>query len=207
MAKFNEILVGRYNRFLAKLFGMKTGGAVIPQLASEVQPVFPFFNGAENRYLEGWDRFVGGGTIGAVALNQSAYRLRNPTGSNVMAVVEKWAAVTSLGQILIFSGGTATADLAVVGTGSGLDPRGRKNSTCKITSQNNAAAAPGLTGAFTIDAPIVLASSPWNFVRFENQEIPLLPGSALQLVDNTVNADLNFSVMWRERALEDSEQA
>src|SRR6266851_4747570 len=56
MARFNEILVGRYNRSLQKLLSMK-GQAVMPQLASELQPTFSFFSGAENRYLESWERF------------------------------------------------------------------------------------------------------------------------------------------------------
>src|SRR5882762_4396490 len=39
MARFNEILTGRYNRFLQKLLQMK-GGPPSAQLASEIQPGF-----------------------------------------------------------------------------------------------------------------------------------------------------------------------
>jgi hypothetical protein len=54
MAKYNEILTGRYNRFIQKLFSMK-GPAPAPQLSSDIAMQMSFFNGVENRYLEGWD--------------------------------------------------------------------------------------------------------------------------------------------------------
>ena len=62
----------------------------MPQLSSELQASFPFFNGVENRYLEGWDLF--GFLIGALPGgigNRSAIRLRNPVASNVLVVIFK----------------------------------------------------------------------------------------------------------------------
>src|SRR5216684_1967801 len=87
MARFNEINVGRYNRALQKLLGMK-GEASVPILASEIAPSFVLPYGVENRYLEQWNRFGLGMNVTATAGNQSAFRLRNPAGSNVIAVVE-----------------------------------------------------------------------------------------------------------------------
>src|SRR5467141_951604 len=87
MARFNEILAGRYNRFLQKLFQLK-GGPPSAQLASEVMPVFPFFTGVEHRYLEGWDRYAIFLTQPAVAAQNSALRIRNPATSNIVIVIE-----------------------------------------------------------------------------------------------------------------------
>ena len=88
MARFNEILAGRLNRAIQKFTSMK-GEPPAPQLSGEMVPVFPLFWGAENRYLEGWQRF--GFLIlpnAAGVGNVNAYRLRNPAKSGVVAVVD-----------------------------------------------------------------------------------------------------------------------
>jgi hypothetical protein len=86
MARFNEILVGRYNRLLQKLYSMK-GPVPAPQLASEISTTFNLFNGPENRYLESWALFQRAIIFAAVAAQVNAVRLRNPAGSNVVGVV------------------------------------------------------------------------------------------------------------------------
>src|SRR6266478_3124367 len=88
MAKFNEILAGRYNRFLQKLFQLK-GGPPSAQLASEVMPIFPFFNGRENRWLEGWNTFALVRAENALAGFSSVVRLRNPPSSNIICIFER----------------------------------------------------------------------------------------------------------------------
>src|SRR5467141_5154557 len=88
MARFNEILAGRYNRFLQKLFQLK-GGPPAAQLASEVMPVFPFFSGVEHRYLEGWYRYYGQLSVAAIAAVGPSYQIRNPLNSEVVAVIER----------------------------------------------------------------------------------------------------------------------
>src|SRR2546427_12501654 len=90
MARFNEINVGRYNRFLTRLFQMK-GASAAPQLASEIQPSFQLFAGIENRVLENWDRFSNAFNQAATPAVFSTLRFRNPAGSNAIAVFEKLA--------------------------------------------------------------------------------------------------------------------
>ncbi len=87
MARFNEILVGRFNRFLQKWLSMK-GGPPSPQLATEIQPNFNFFSGAENRALESWFLYGTFSSQVAVALQNSFFQLRNPAKSGVLAVIE-----------------------------------------------------------------------------------------------------------------------
>src|SRR6266852_4829039 len=88
VAKYNEILVGRYNRYLQKLLGMK-GQAHAPQLSSEISVNLQLFNGVETRYLEGWNRFSTSMNVAAVAALLSGAQLRNPAASNVILVIEK----------------------------------------------------------------------------------------------------------------------
>jgi hypothetical protein len=92
MAKFNEILVGRFNRALQKLLSMK-GGPPSAQLATEITPNIQFNSmGQDFRALEDWYRFGIISNIGPVAAAQSGVRLRNPANSNRIAVFEKISA-------------------------------------------------------------------------------------------------------------------
>src|SRR5437899_9413190 len=88
MALYNEILVGRFARGIQKYFGAK-GSPPIKQLAGDLYIVHKLFNGAENRYLEGWSRFGWVAGQAAAVGNKSAVRLRNPPTSNVIAVIER----------------------------------------------------------------------------------------------------------------------
>ncbi len=103
MARFNEILVGRYNRMVQKLLSMK-GTATLVTFSDEAMAVLPLFYGAENRYLEGWDRFgVAVGTAAGAAGNRTVWRLRNPTNSNVVTVVEKILIPSALSRKIVSS--------------------------------------------------------------------------------------------------------
>jgi hypothetical protein len=208
MARFNEILVGRYNRFMQKLLSMK-GPASLTQLAGEMQAVFPFFSGVENRYLESWHRFGVLMQIAAAAANQSAFRLRNPAGSNVIAVFEKildqnnsaGAETDGLSQ------GAAGVDLATpfAFTTTRLDPRGQQNPTLILSQQNTTVSAPSLADAFlTWNMP---ANTNQDLILYENAEFTLFPGDAIQLFSKNVNLPLSTGFIWRERYLEDSERA
>src|SRR5260370_10296088 len=90
MAKFNEILSGRFNRALQKMLSMK-GGPPSAQLATEIGTQFQFPLGVEFRNLESWFRYGAAPGLPAVAAANAVFRFRNPAGSNVVAVVEKLA--------------------------------------------------------------------------------------------------------------------
>jgi hypothetical protein len=208
MAKYNEILVGRYNRFMQKLMGMK-GGAVVPQLAGDVQCTFSFFNGAENRYLEGWDRYAFAANILAVALNNSVARIRNPVGSNLIAIIEKILFFNAdvAAQNPVLRKGNPTVGLAAVlgATNAGLDTRGRSAPTLEVSQQNTAVGAPLMGADQSVCQAGVLAGLNFEFILFENQELPLLPGQGLQL-NGGVNQPFVYAFWWRERFLEESER-
>jgi hypothetical protein len=205
MARYNEILVGRYNRFLQKLLSMK-GGAVAPQLASELQPAVTIFNGGENRYLEGWDRFAVAPTQNAVAAQRSTFQIRNPVGSNVIAVIERLIALpTTADQIALNFDRTVVdqTDLATSNPSFGLDNRGRTSSTCIVSNQ---AAAGAPRGNGPLEKLGFLANQHQDFILTDIQELVLTPGSFYEVAMDTANLQMRVSFLWRERLLEESER-
>lgn len=205
MSVYNEILVGRFNRALQKITAIK-GGAPCKQLASEIIPVFPLFWGVETRYLESWQRFGNAFQVNAVAANNSAVRLRNPATSNVIAVIEKIFILTvTLSNETRLELGPATTDLAVDLSAFVVrfDARGQQLSALKLTQQNT---APLASSTNTFGSVQLLANTGTDVIWNEDQEITVLPGDMLQIRNTTVNTQLNCTMWWRERFLEDSER-
>lgn len=203
MARFNEIQVGRYNRFIQKIFSIK-GPPSMAQVAAELQPVFTFFNGAENRYLENWNRF-GQSMLGtAVAAQNVAFRMRNPATSNVIAVIEKaaWSNVTAAPDQPFMQENAGTTDLAGIFTitAARFDSRGSPQPSCVLSGGNNTASI----GGSKMQAALA-ANSTYDFIGTDIQEFPLLPGDILQFVSTAVNIAPFMNIWWRERFLEDSE--
>jgi len=202
MARFNEILAGRYNRYLQKLFQLK-GGPPSAQLASEVMPVYPFFAGVENRYLEGWDRFGLFRGQGALAATSTNFRLRNPAGSNVMVVLEKINLVEGTADTFGIRGlfpSTPANDLGASMIPVSLDARTqRPQSTLLLTSGN--AANVGVPFGFLS----TLATQSGDFILFEDQELTMLPGQLIEVQTTNLNVSVNIGLLWRERAMEESE--
>ncbi len=202
MARYNEILVGRFNRALTKLFSMK-GEAPAPQLSSDVQAGFVFPLGAEFRYLESWDRFCVQHSFAASLGNTNAYRLRNPAASNAVMVVEKilTCAVTALDTLIVDSLATAidfTLDNVSIVR---LDSRTQRQSAMQASSTQ----AVGPVG----NAILLLrqgADTTFDVLSDTQHEIPVLPGSAIQVRSSTANQASLVSFMWRERQLEESER-
>lgn len=207
MARFNEILVGRYNRALQKAFGIK-GGPPVPQLSSEIMAQVLLFWGVENRYLESWQRFGVGFSQPAAAGFNSVFELRNPTANNALIVIEKVTIfnVNAAANSTNFEGpAPLSTDLAtsLVSSTVRFDARGQQQPSSVASEQNNAALASfANTPYFASLAP----NGAIDMVLYENQEIPILPGDAIRLRNPTVNTALQGSVQWRERFLEDSER-
>jgi hypothetical protein len=204
VARFNEILVGRYNRFLQKLLTLK-GGPPAPQLASEIGCGFVLFNGNENRYLEGWGLFgattvVNPGGVGTTA----AVQLRNPTPSNVIASITK-VQVTPVtgGESFVLGIGGTNADLTTPGAGNRFDRRGIQASAC-IPSQTTSG---GVSPLSTIGRYDTLVNVTYDLILHDAQEIPLAPGDAFRIDAQTTNQTFRLIMWWRERFLEESERS
>jgi hypothetical protein len=214
MARFNEILVGRYNRFMQKLLSMK-GDASLFQFSSEMGAYLPLFSGVENRYLEQWDRFGFVSTILANAASISGINIRNPVGSNVVAILEKLdLSLSASGQASTpynLSFGVDLTDLASTGlttnVNTRLDNRGRKSNTLVWSAENVNAAITPLPNNIASYILAAGASPTVQVINDEDQELTLLPGDGLRLQAGAVNLGVNMSVWWRERLLEESERA
>ncbi|SRR6266851_172144 len=203
MARFNEILVGRYNRFLQKFLSIK-GGPPSPQLASEIMATWALFHGVENRYLEGWDEFTASFALATGGVgNVDFLRVRNPAGSNVIAVFFKISMSSNLADAAFLEGGPSAADLipnALVN--NRLDARSRPATSMNISTTGAVSAQLGVIKAIGN----IQANTTYDFIVDADQQIPLLPGDALQLRQSTTNQNINFTMQWRERFLEDSER-
>jgi hypothetical protein len=203
MARFNEILAGRYNRFLQRLLSMK-GGPPCPQLATEIQPqmdveALP----VELRFLLGWHLYQSSVTQGASPTNASGVQMRNPLTSGVVAVLTSiQISIGTSGQVDISqSFGGVTADLTNVFTGQRVDSRAKTNSTLVPSSFAPVADLGGIV--FT--ANLVNTNPPYEFLKKEYDAIPMFPGHTIRVVLQIVNSPLNVHFKWRERPIEEGE--
>ena len=211
MAKYNEILVGRVNRFLSKWSGIK-GGAPSPQLSSDVQPVvlLPTF-GVELRYLESWERFALNTFEGAVVGQNTAIRMRNLATSGVIVVVEKltFTARSTSDVPTVFLdliSGAPALGTTVFMAGFRLDNRSRPNGSISLTSSNNVAGPSVPTGAIIAEGAVPGTIGSFDFIQTDNQELTLLPGDSLTVRSQGPNLVLHVNWVWRERTLEESER-
>ncbi len=209
MARMNEILTGRHNRFLQKHFSMK-GEPPAPQLSSEIMPVIPFRNGNENRYIESWARYGLFTSAGSVAAQFSAFRLRNPS-NNIVVVLERLCLGDSVANSIELRIGLTTVDLlSATFQGVRLDARQaistQGNSTAILSVATNAPTPPSTLIQF--GRVQLQANLERELILFEDQEYTLLPGDAMDFRElNTPGAELlTIQLLWRERQIEESER-
>ena len=200
MAVFNEIGIGRWNRFIQKITDIK-GSPPARQLSSEIVFQHPIFHGQENRYLESWDRFGIGFTNGAIVGQRSGVRLTNPSGSNVIAVVEKAMFSIPTTEFVNLEYGTVGASLSNAIASIPMESRGRTASTCLLSFNVAVLSTLNVIAQFQ---PIALTG--WDFIADTIQEVSLPPGTSVQMDGNAANVAITVSFWWRERFLEDSER-
>ncbi len=199
MAKFNEILVGRYNRYLQKLLGIK-GGPPAAQLATEISTAIGLFHGVENRALEGWYRFAGVIQPVAIAAGTGAVQIR--LSGATIAVLERISLNATAGGGFNLTQGAAT-DLTNLFTGFRLDNRVNQRSSAILSGTAGIAATD-----LAVTQQIVFAAGlnqDRDVIITHNQEWPLFPGDALRFRFTVVNTAFTVNLIWRERALEESE--
>jgi hypothetical protein len=209
MATFNEILEGRFNNALKKVFSMK-GRAPTPQLAGEFVPVIPFFWGREARFLEGWQSFAFSTVVGAGgAGNISTVRFNNPVGSKTAIIVEKVALhnQTAAAQQWVWTENAAQANLVNVNLGfinldSRSGPHPGQGPTLQISSKNNSAVAPSGSAFINLILPI---NTVYDYIGTDIQEVALMPNTSWDIGSLSTNVSLTMWMLWRERQFTDSE--
>src|SRR6266849_1519352 len=209
MAIFNEILEGRYNRALQKLFAIK-GKPPVRQIGGEIMPTFSIFQGVENRFLETWNRFGANFSLASVVANVTDFRFRNPS-TNIVAVIEKLSMFdTTVAQQINIAIGSTTIDLlSGQSAGISLDRRQGNAATFNATTiLSGATNAPALPGTMILFSHFLLeVNKERDYIIFEDQELPLLPGDALDFREQSVPGGeaIHINLVWRERAMTESE--
>lgn len=207
MAVYNEIQVGRYVRFLQKFLSIKGRQPAPLQFSGELGAFWTLFHGAENRYLESWNRFGLSITAAAGGVgNTSAIQFRTPQRLDLIAVLEKLT-VTAAGAAdtpFALLQKAPVTDLTTVASviNSNWDTRGLPQPSSIISSTTAVGAVSGRQvwqGAFPV-------AQTTDMITTDIQEIALLGGDAIQIRSNAANQALIVTFFWRERSLEESEQ-
>jgi hypothetical protein len=160
----------------------------------------------ENRYLEGWNIFGFGQTLNGAVGNPAMIQLRNPSASNVVAVVESLVLSTTAADSISISLGTFASNLGAVLNTSIIDIRGGQiavTGSNLTLSQSNSTAGGGLGRNFFF---LTQAAVPFQVIQNENQEIPILPGATWRVETIAASNALTYGIRWRERLLEESER-
>lgn len=208
---YNEILVGRLPRSLAALYGIK-GDTPSPTLAGEIMPVHLLEEAAEHRFLEGWNRYAAFNDQTGSAGNNSYIYFSNPATSGVIAVIEKLkfsipvGAANSAVQLAMISPAIAPFNVAAsipLDQRQFLPTAGFLGGAACSLSRNSGV----LPNAFTFDIyPFSGAGSQIFDILFsEHQEIVIIPNVSLIVEFANANLELQATMWWRERVLEQSE--
>lgn len=209
MAVFNEILVGRFNRQLQKVFGIK-GGPPAPQLAADISAQYSFLSGVEDWVGQSWNLYGARSSVGAGAANISVLRFRNPTGSNVIAVLER---LTVLGfgaadnpnlSVSFTNLGALNNSGQGVNSAAALDFRTQViGATCGWSCKNDTAVLGFTNQVFAVPIPAVTSSAEFIIPPIE---LPCLPGQTYDIAATVVNNGFTVAAYWRERYLEEGER-
>jgi hypothetical protein len=209
MAVYNEVMVGRYVRFLQKFLGIKGRQPAPLTFSGELAATWGLFHGNENRYLEGWNQFGFSTALAASAGNANAFQLRNPAGSNVIGVVTKLKlGATGTATTMITSLGVAAANLTnpLAMTNARFDPRGNPTPSLLFSTQQVAAPTDLANQIDRTNLGIAAGvSGVVDVIVTDTQEIPILPGDGIRIRNTVVNVEGEMAIWWRERVLEESE--
>src|SRR5262245_34917205 len=188
---------GRYAAILGRL--LTVGGVleVAPELAPEISPIIGLESDRPEWLFLSNQRYSSitlqpGASIG----NPSYARLRNPTASNVLAVIESIKLDTTLaaGAGYIIRIGSAATDRTNVGTAVGRDTRyvTTTGMAALIGSPSNAAGR-----GTALETGRMLLSTTINF----SQPIILSPGFHVDAGSDDTNLLVDVTFHWREREL------
>lgn len=126
MAMFNEILVGRFNRALTRIFslGAQSGS---PQIAGDVQGALDLLSALpEMAHLREERLMCGRLLVNAAAGNESGIKIINPAGSGVLCVLEQMILCTDVAARTLWG---PTANLGTGNQGGGFQVRDNRIGT------------------------------------------------------------------------------
>jgi hypothetical protein len=211
---YNEILVGRWNKALNALFGIKAG-APSPSLSGDLQVSYQVDTAVDGRFLEGWSRWAASvnltGGVGATAY----LHLLNPAGSGAIAVIERIrigvqndaaSQTVNVGKTVgAFLGGDVQVVIATHDSRQ-APSQGSQGSIVQAKSNITQAGSPALQ---FLDTFVIGANSGtfvYDLMFTEHQETIILAGDSIVAANLTQNKAFQATMWWRERVLEDSER-
>lgn len=199
-----DVWLAILNRFVEKYLNVK-GGPTVVDFDSQVQLTVPVLIGAEERYHQGWSRFAFAIGVTGAAGQSAAVMLHNPLTSNAIAVVERLGVRSTAAAVAAFTvsfqpGPAGIGDFGTAVTPLNMDGRSTIGSSMIVTSST--AGAPFARNLFNVANINQLET---QVISYENQELTLIPGSALIALDTTLGDTGIFHITWRERPLELSE--
>jgi len=193
----SKIETGRYSDLLRRYLGMKGVSAVSSELSPEIAPTFVLESERpEWEFLKNEKLMAGVFTVASVALENSVYRLRNPAGSGVVAVVTQFT--------------MGWTDSTAVGIVERDDDNGNLATVLPTVSRDtrlpvlNASSLIGSTGN-----NVTLSGESWwtnreegNVSRVQHVDFVLTEGNELDFASVTVDRSIRGFVHWRERRLD-----
>jgi len=193
-----KIDVGRYNAILGRL--LSGAGVLDPagELSPEISATMVLENDRPEWFFLSNQRLMSAtADQGGDAVTFAGARLRNPTGSNVLAVVERCQVDCFTVQSQIrFRFGTATADLGGILPSRALDSRNAATTAGALILSSAAIAASGAGDIFwEMNIPVTDVREPLF------TPIILAPGSHIDVTAITQTAGLQVNFRWREREL------
>src|SRR5437879_1103854 len=205
MAIYNEILAGRFARGIQKIFSMK-GGVPTRQLSGEVMATFQIDKSTalENRSIHSVRSFAYPARVTGGVAQLAAVRFRNPTGSNVVAILEKFLITgTTTDTIRATRGATGTGDLTTNDSANQCirDLRLGPVSGAIITSFRTNYVQQAVRW---IEVDVAINQN-YDVIQKPSDEFVIAPGDLVTIQSTTAAAILDVTVFWRERTLEESE--
>jgi len=202
----SKIEIGRWSEQLRRMLGMAGVDRVAGDLSPEISPVIVLENPTVDLlFLKGVRQCFGGHNLAAAGGFTSKWRLRNPTGSGVIAVINWLTLTPDPTTNLRVAVNEQTVNLTVVLNTTIPDARWNALNTANpqstlVLSASNAQAT-GPAGDLLVETQS-LANVEWMFPS----RFPLLPGVSVDFGTSVANVAARMWVEWTERAFPVLEQ-
>lgn len=200
--QLNSIVDRGINTALTRRLGLLADATV--SLMPELAPTLALQSMPEMDFHMGWRKYMVSGSVPALAGNQGTVRIRMPRSATVLCIIEAfWMGNTPADEITI-AGIINTVDLATLLGAQVRDTiqPATKPGVCAVSSEarpNN-----GFGGGCIMRADAVPVAPVFPLILRPS----LIPGSQLdgfEFQRLTVNAAMDFTLLYRERVLNDQE--
>lgn len=192
----SQIQTGRYSDLLRRLLSMKGVTDVASELSPEISPIFVLESERpEWEFLKNEKLMSNVFAPSPVAAQQTAVRIRNPSGSGAVAVFTRMWLSAAIPIGFIAERNTDQGNLTTVLPTVARDTRTQElNASALVASQTSNAAASGSS----FWSSNLIGDTP----AINNIPFILTPGNQIQITSLTVNAGLRGTLDWRERRLD-----